>query len=521
MKEAIKKTWEKHPLAIIILSALFFRVIAVIFSKGYGFHDDHFLVIEPTQSWVDGYDYNNWLPQNSGKQCAPEGPSMFYPGIHYLIFLYLKWRGVLDPENKMYIIRALHAVYSLIVVIYGYKIAKHYGGDKVAKQAGLLLAVYWFIPMLSVHNLVEMVCIPPLIVATWLMINPESNQKTSTYFWVGVLCAIACNIRFQSALFVGGMGLLMLFNKKWKFTLLISLGFILVFCLFQGGIDMLIWHHPFAEFSEYIRYNIVNAHNYIIGPWYNYFLLVGGMLLPPVGLFLIFGFGRSFRKYPILFWPSFLFFLFHSFFPNKQERFILPIVPFVIILGCIGWAEFVAKSKYWQGHQKLLKGCWTFFWVINIILLPVISTTYTKKNRVESMAYLGHQKDLQAIMIEESIHDDFVLPPKFYIGHNSHIVGVTSGHNLYHAYMEYKDDTNRMVHPNYVVFFDQEKIDQRVSDFKKMFPNATYETTISPSFIDKVMTFLNPVNRNQTTYIYKFDDRLVQLPKDTTHSSGH
>ncbi|HWY99112.1 MAG TPA: glycosyltransferase family 39 protein, partial [Bacteroidia bacterium] len=327
MKEAIKKTWEKHPLVIIILSALFFRIIAVIFSKGFGFHDDHFLVIEPAQSWIEGYDYNNWLPQNSGKDYAPEGPSLFYPGIHYLILLYFKWRGITDPQGKMYIIRALHALYSLIIVVYGFKIARHYAGDKVAKQVGLLLAVYWFIPMLSVHNLVEMVCIPPLIVATWLMINPESNQKASTYFWVGVLCAIACNIRFQSALFVGGMGLYMLFNKKWKYILLIALGFILVFSLFQGGIDMFIWHHPFAEFTEYIKYNIENAHNYIIGPWYNYFLLVGGMLLPPVGLFLIFGFARSFRKYPLLFWPSFLFFAFHSFFPNKQERFILPIIP--------------------------------------------------------------------------------------------------------------------------------------------------------------------------------------------------
>jgi hypothetical protein len=524
MKESIKQLWEKHPLALIMLSAIFIRLVAVIFSKGFGFHDDHFLVIEPAQSWIEGYDYNNWLPKNSGKGYVPEGPSLFYPGLHYVILQCFRWMGITDPQTKMYLIRALHALYSLIIVVYGYKIAKQCAGEKVAKQVGLLLAVYWFLPMMSVRNLVEMVCIPPLMIATWLMINPESNQKARTYFWVGVLCAIACNVRFQSALFVGGIGLVMLFSRKWKYTLLISLGFILVFSLFQGGMDMIIWHHPFAEFTEYIQYNIANATNYIIGPWYNYILLVGGMLLPPIGLFFLFGFVRSWKKYPLLFWPSFIFFAFHSFFPNKQERFILPVVPFVIVLGCIGWHEFVATSKYWENHKKLLKGCWTFFWVINLILLPFISTTYTKKNRVEAMTYLGHQKDLQGLMIEETIHDDCIQPAHFYIGRfNVNIINVNAQHSLYHAYELYKNDPDRQRHPNYVVFFGKEKIEQRVAYFKQMYPNATCETIIEPSFIDKVMTFLNPVNKNQTTYIYKFDDRIVQMPADTNAKAalGH
>jgi len=46
----------------ILISALIIRLIAAIFSQGYGMHDDHFLIVEASASWVDGFDYNHWLP---------------------------------------------------------------------------------------------------------------------------------------------------------------------------------------------------------------------------------------------------------------------------------------------------------------------------------------------------------------------------------------------------------------------------------------------------------------------------
>ena len=55
---------KRHPLLAIIFLAFIVRLFAVFFSQGYLMHDDHFLVIEAAQSWVDGYDYNNWLPKN-------------------------------------------------------------------------------------------------------------------------------------------------------------------------------------------------------------------------------------------------------------------------------------------------------------------------------------------------------------------------------------------------------------------------------------------------------------------------
>ena len=58
MIATIKNYFNTHPLRFAIFAGLVFRLFAVVFSKGFGFFDDHFLVLEAAQSWVDGTDYN-------------------------------------------------------------------------------------------------------------------------------------------------------------------------------------------------------------------------------------------------------------------------------------------------------------------------------------------------------------------------------------------------------------------------------------------------------------------------------
>lgn len=86
--ETIKNYYKEHPLRFALITGIVLRFIAVIFSKGFGMHDDHFLVIEVAQSWADGTDYNNWLPGSGSTQ--PSGHSFFYCGIHYLLFTLLQ-----------------------------------------------------------------------------------------------------------------------------------------------------------------------------------------------------------------------------------------------------------------------------------------------------------------------------------------------------------------------------------------------------------------------------------------------
>ena len=500
--EFIKRVWKDKPLASILFLAFFVRLVSVIFSKGYGMHDDHFLVIEASKSWVDGADYNNWLPKEGVSQQQPSGHSFFYVGLHYFLFLFLKFIHINDPQNQMYIVRLLHALISLITVYCGYKITLKLSDEKQARTVGLLLALFWFMPFLSVRNLVEVVCVAPLMLATWVAVKNENNSNIGPFVLVGILLGVAFSVRFQTILFTGGFGLALLFTKRIKEMFIVGLLFIVVAAGVQGITDFYIWGKPFVEFKEYVRYNIENANSYSTQPWYLYMIFLSGILIPPISLFLLFGYFKNWKKQLLLFLPSFVFLVFHSYFPNKQERFIFPIIPFVITLGYIGWYEFVNSSNFWANHKTALKRCWIFFWTLNIIALLVVSFAYSKRNRVESMVYVAKKGDLTRVVIEDSNRDDILMPPLFYLQKWGVVYGVTKQKSAAQFYEEYKLLPEKDK-PNYVVFMQEDNIEQRVADFKKCFPTLTYEATIEPSFIDKLVHWLNPVNKNQTTYIYK------------------
>ncbi len=502
MIASLKQYFKLHPLRSIIFLGLVFRLIASIFSKGFGFFDDHFLVLEAAQSWVDGTDYNNWLPSADDPGREPQGHSFFYVGVHYLILKFFTTCGLTDPQGKLYFIRLFHALWSLLTVYYGFKIAYKRANLRVATWVGMALSLYWFFPFLSVRNLVEITCIPPMVIATWLVYKDDFKFSGKTAFIIGSLLALAFSLRFQSIIFTAGFGLaLLILRVSFKNILLVVIGFFIIAGVTQGLLDIYVWRKPFVEFIAYVQYNIDNATVYGVNIWHMYISLVLGLLIPPVSILIVAGYFKNWRREPLLFWPTFLFFAFHTYFPNKQERFILPVVPFIIILGIIGAFQII-ENKRWE-TKKWFRNTVMVCICLNLFLLPILSVSYSKRNRVEAMCYIAKQKDCVRLIIEDSNRwDDFTMPPQYYLGNWSSTIGVTGIYTPDSVLAFYKK-TPVSERPNYVVFMQAEHISDRVDAMRKRFPTLHYEATVEPSFIDKTMFFLNPVNDNQTTYIYK------------------
>jgi hypothetical protein len=523
--KVILRLWEEKPLTIIFFLAIFFRLIAVLFAKGWGMLDDHFLVVESAQSWVDGKDSDYWLPGSPGNT-GPTGHNFFYPGLQFLLFSFFRLIHLNDPQLKMMIVRLLHASWSLVTIFFGYKITRKLGTGKDAKIVGLLLAIYWFMPWVSVRNMVEVFCIPFLMMATWRIIrDPEEGQKLSDYFIAGLFLGLAFNIRIQTVFFSVGLGLSILLNGRWKEVLVMAFGALVPIILIQGMIDTIIWGTPFVEMAGYIKGNIVDATSYITSPWYQYFLVVLGFLLPPVSFFLFYGFLRCWKKQIILFLPVTVFFLFHSIFPNKQERFILPVLPFIIISGVIGWNQFLEnvasgrrkknepvkgdvsvsgklsadKARRWSG---LIRGCWIFFWIVNLVLLVTISTMYSKRSRVEAMTYLSKYHDISYFMVLDE-NNSMELFPMFYLG---------QWPETYDELLEGENCDSLMIRvskepfqkqPRFILFTAETDLNRMVVKARKKFPYIVYETTIEPGYIDKIVKWLNPINKNRKVYIYR------------------
>ena len=490
-----RNQWKTNPLPVILIAALVFRLLAAIFSKGYAMSDDHFVIIRIAQRWLDGY--HDWFDTGH-----PSGFSLVYPGLHFILFYLLKILGVTDPQIKMLIVRLLHALYSMLIVIFGYLITLKLRDLKTAKTVGIFLALFWLLPFMSVRNLVEMVCIPPMMAGFYLLLLAEEKNRPA-YWWIGgFLFGFAFAIRFQTLLITGSLACIYLVEKKWRPFTYFSGGTALGLLLIQGLVDLIAWGYPFASFLQYTVYNIDYRYAYIIGPWYRYILTILGVLIPPISFYLLFGFFNTWKKYALLFWPVLIFLIFHSYFPNKQERFILPILPFMIILGLIGWNKFLENSSFWQKHTKLLKGTWIWFWSVNTALLLVLTFTYSKKTMVEPLTYLSAKPDLNALIIEYP-GDNMPWFPRFYLKADIPVYRFSKDISA----AEFKKKVNKSAggFPHYFYFYGNEQLQERIQKMENMFSiHLELEKEIDPSNIDWLLHAMNPRNnKNQTGYIYR------------------
>ena len=96
------------------------------------------------------------------------------------------------------------------------------------------------------------------------------------------------------------------------------------------------------------------------------------------------------------------------------------------------------------------------------------------------------------------------MPPLFYYGKWIYVCGITKTFTPDSALAHYNTLDAKMK-PKYMIFWQAENIKLRVDSVKKRFPLLTYETTIEPSLIDKTLYFLNPLNDNQTAFIYRMN----------------
>jgi len=511
---------DRWPLSLrsILVLALVIRVAAAFFSRGFAFHDDHFDVISIAQDWV--YGVPTWL-----HEAMPPRHSMFYVGLHYILFYLCDSLGFTSPDGKMILVRLLHGIYSVLTVYLGYKITATLAGKREAKVVGVMLALMWFMPFMSVRNLVEMVCIPPYLAGFYLLLKPTAARQAKHYFWSGTLFALAFVFRYHTFLLSGGVVLILLYQRQWRHLVFFSLGFLLTATLIQGTIDAVFFDYPFHSVVTYFFYNTGHANDFSTGPVYRFLLTILGFLVPPISVFLLLGYARTARLAPMLFIGGILFFVAHSLFPNKQERFILPLLPLIMILGVLGWHQ-VVQNSFGQKHPQWLNGAWNFFWVLNLFVALAMAFTYTKKSRVAPLVYLSEKQNLRGILLEFGDHSA-KMPPLFYLGRLSaqaedlaedtknrwhQFKKAALPHNFVLVYTlnndkpltKLKSEINTAHAPDYVVVMGQDDLDKRLARLRSLYPRLKLEKTISPSVYDQVLHVLNPrVHKDEQVQIYQ------------------
>ncbi len=482
----------KKPVLWIFVFTFVANLPAVFFSRGYGMHDDHFGPIEQPWAVINNPDIWN-------SRTTPHAHSIFYPLLHYVLFKLLYKLGVFDPQSIMLVVRFLHSVYSIITPIFIFKILSLFFEKQIAFRTTILLPFLWFIPFLSVRNLIEMVCIPPMAIGFFFFLKSPNEKR---YFVIsGLFFALAFAFRYQTLIISGTIFLILIFQKKFKFGLFFALSFLFFAFLIQGSVDIFAWGYPFASFIEYVRYNLTHSGDYTTGPIYRYLLLLLGVFTFPLSIYILYFFVKDFSKYIYIALPIISFFILHSIFPNKQERFILPIVPFVFSFGLANFLNYIREGRIFSSKQNLFKLVFILFWFMNLPLLVVFSLNYGKKTRCEALYYLSKIYDVKGVyQVTGSLGTFF--SPKFYLNkYGTPIVEISKLDSL-------KKFAYSQQAPNYAIFYSSgyELDSLKLESERILNKRLVLLTKIDPSLADWILFKLNPkFNKNQVAFIYRIE----------------
>lgn len=507
MKNKVVGFKKKHPFLSVLIIAIILRLIAAVFAKGYGFNSEHFSYVETPNAWIDNIEYQ-YINLNNPSYDQPQGTSLFYVSINYLWFGFLKLFGMRNPQWLMFFSRLLHAFISLFVISFSYRIAELISDKKTAWRTALLLSVLWFMPYISVHNIAAFVCVPFLMYGTLIILKQDIFQKTqhnsnlhrSSFIIAGFFLGLGFSIWYRSILYILGIVLALMIMKNWKNLLMTLIGLVISIGIVQTIPDLIVWGRPFAELQAFLQ----NSNNYIFSgtphsPWiyYSFLMLLLG-LIPPFSIMIMWGYFRYWKKYLLLFLPTFLFLLYYTIFPNSNGIYILPIIPLFIVLGVVGWREFKTHSKFWQKRPYLYRYLMSITAFINLAILAVTTTMYFNKAEVKAMSLLSKDKHVDCFVIEDVFSNDMKKPPVFYAKYWPQYVIVNQDNSLDTSLI---DKSNKDV--DYVLFRESKDIDKRVTKMKRYYPDLQYEVTYKPHFMDIFYKWLNKSDKDGNVRVYK------------------
>jgi hypothetical protein len=483
--------------------------------------DDHFLAVEPVSSWVQGENYHNWYPNAYNKTDHAQPFSYAYYFLNFLILKFCAIIGIANPSIQAFVLRVAHAALSLWGVYLFVKLA-----ERLISSVTWRMYAIWFwvfggvVTVFSVHQLVETACIPFVLLAYLYVLKYFEKDRVGAIIIAAFAFSVSVGMRYQLVFFPLTLGLYLLWKRKWSGAVLFGIFFTLGFTFTQID-NLLFWHKPiYQHLLDYQAYNSTHFADYPSNV-FSYLALITYYIFPVVTVvFLI-----SLRRRPdakqdsakdalqdvsqdsskdalqviYIFLGTVVFVGFHLLFPNRQERFLLPAVPFVLLLmlrfiskrypcsaSCVTSFEESSNVSCNTSFEESSNGsCNTSFeesWLHKAISLSIyLSAIYTvsysfyipKSKYLEASHALFERGDFQNVVIDNWKGEESVWLPMHYVGKFVHPFSMTNKKSLDQLKQQITHqpfyDSKRLPAPapNYLIIWGKEESYPRAKAYEE------------------------------------------------------
>ncbi|MFM1772163.1 MAG: hypothetical protein RLZZ71_1305 [Bacteroidota bacterium] len=492
----------------VLFAAAVVRLIAAVFSEGYIMSDDHFLAVEPVSSWVHGENYHNWFPNAYNQTDHAQPFSYAYYFLNFLVLKFCAILGIANPFIQAFVLRLFHAALSLWGVYLFVKLA-----ERLIDSVQWRMYAIWFwvfggvVTVFSVHQLVETACIPFVLLAYLYVLKYIERERLIALIIAALAFSVSVGMRYQLVFFPLTLGMYLLWKRKWSGALLFGIFFTLGFALTQID-NLLFWHKPiYQHLLDYQSYNATHFSDYPSNV-FSYFALVSYYIFPAITIVFL----LSFRRRPdaeqdsskdalqdvsqdsmkdasqviCIFLGTVVFIGFHLFFPNRQERFLLPAVPFVLLLliRTISKRNPCEASCKASSNGSCSASCETSFeesWPTKLIRLSIyLSAIYTvsysfyipKSKYLEASRALYERGDFQNVVIDNWKGEESVWLPMHYVGKFTHPFSMTQKKSLDQLKQQITHqpvyDSKRLPapDPNYLIIWGREEAYPRAKQYE-------------------------------------------------------
>ncbi|PWU16207.1 MAG: hypothetical protein C5B49_10845 [Bdellovibrio sp.] len=203
------------------------------------------------------------------------------------------------------------------------------------------LSLYFLMPFASTRAYGEGIAMT-LVWVGYLFMADEARRSEGgdrRFFAGAVVLGLACLFRFQVGLLAIGKAVELAWGRRWRRVVIFAAAGVVTAAL-EGSIDLAFGRWPLQTLRDYLLFNQDGAVQSSQQPWYHTWLTVLPIWFFPLSLPLLWRGLRHLTRFEKLLLGVSAFFIFmHSLVPHKEERFLLPILPFLLFVFARVWAK--------------------------------------------------------------------------------------------------------------------------------------------------------------------------------------